>query len=58
MEIGSTRPFDAAAYCGEGWGPRFKTHAEEIGSPWAACGQNSEWMALRSVLLHRGVESG
>ena len=53
MEMGSTGTFGAAAYGGEGWSPRLKTHAEEIGSLWAACGQNSEWMPLRSVLLHR-----
>jgi len=53
MEMGSTGTFGAAAYGGKGWSPRLKTHAEEIGSLWAACGQNSEWMPLRSVLLHR-----
>jgi N-dimethylarginine dimethylaminohydrolase len=53
MEMGSTGTFGAAAYGGEGWSARLKTHAEEIGSLWSACGQNSEWMPLRSVLLHR-----
>jgi N-dimethylarginine dimethylaminohydrolase len=45
--------FDAAAYGGKGWQPRDASTAEEIGHLWGACGQNSEWAPLESVLLHR-----
>lgn len=45
--------FDAAAYGGKGWQPRDASTAEEIGRLWGACGQNSEWTPLKSVLLHR-----
>ncbi len=44
---------DSAAYGGEGWQPRKTTTSEEMGTLWAACGQNSEWGVLKSVLLHR-----
>jgi arginine deiminase len=43
---------NAAAYGGDNWKPRRDTHLEEIGRIWAACGVNSEWSALRKVLLH------
>lgn len=45
--------FGAAAYGGPGWRPRDRTHGEEIGDLWAACGQDSEWAPLEAVLLHR-----
>lgn len=45
--------FDAAAYGGKGWQPRAASTAEEIGRLWSACGQDSEWAPLKSVLLHR-----
>jgi len=45
--------FGTAAYGGAGWAPRGTTHAEEIGALWAACGIDSEWRPLKSVLLRR-----
>lgn len=45
--------FEKAAYGGEGWQQRLTSTREEIGELWAACGQNSEWAPLKSVLLHR-----
>jgi len=48
--------FDSSAYGGDGWSPRTRSHAEEIADIWAPCGVDSEWMPLRSVLLHRPGE--
>lgn len=45
--------FRSSAYGGEGWSPRTRDHAEEVGDIWAPCGIDSEWMLLKSVLLHR-----
>lgn len=42
----------AAAYGGPGWSPRLTSHDQEIGSIWLACGIDSEWKPLKSVLLH------
>jgi len=42
-----------AAFGGPGWSPRRTTLREEIGSIWGPCGIDSEWGALRRVLLHR-----
>ncbi len=42
----------AAAYGGENWSPRTRSHREEIGSLWTASGINSEWGKLKAVLLH------
>jgi len=42
-----------AAYGGAGWQPRAGTLIDEIGSTWCACGSSSEYLPLRSVLLHR-----
>ncbi len=42
----------AAAYGGVGWSPRERTHREEIGALWAACGLDSEYAPLKAVLLH------
>ena len=53
---GSEKPastFGTAAYGGDNWSARVATHRQEIGSLWAPCGIDSEWRALRSVLLHR-----
>jgi arginine deiminase len=47
---GST--FGSAAYGGDNWSPRLATHRQEIGNIWADCGIDSEWRALKSVLLH------
>ena len=44
--------FGSAAYGGENWTPRISTHRDEIGSVWNACGIDSEWRPLKSVLLH------
>ncbi len=41
-----------AAYGGEGWSPRTASHLDDVGTLWAACGINSEWRPLKSVLLH------
>lgn len=45
--------FGMAAYGGQGWSQRQREHSAEIGDLWAACGINSEWAPLRSVLMHR-----
>jgi arginine deiminase len=45
--------FDASAYGGPGWSPRTTSLRQEIGTQWGACGVDSEWSALRAVLLHR-----
>lgn len=45
--------FATAAYGGDNWSARVASHRAEIGSVWADCGIDSEWRALRSVLLHR-----
>ncbi len=42
----------SAAYGGEGWSPRQRSHRREIGSLWADCGVTNEWAQLKSVLLH------
>ncbi len=52
METAMGRSFQAAAYGGEGWLPRQQTHGGELGTHWAACGQDSEYAPLKSVLLH------
>ncbi len=53
----TTRPIHAAAaYGGDGWQPRRRNRLQEIGTLWSACGINSEWGRLRSVLLHRPGE--
>jgi len=44
--------FGSAAYGGDNWSPRDASHAEENGSLWRACGIDSEWRKLESVLLH------
>jgi len=44
--------FGSSAYGGEGWSPRNRTHGEEIGTLWSACGQDSEWAPLKAVMLH------
>ena len=45
--------FGTAAFGGEGWSQRILTHRQEIGSLWAACGLDTEWQTLKSVLVHR-----
>jgi arginine deiminase len=45
--------FGMAAYGGAGWSQRQKSHRDEIGSLWAACGIDSEWAPLEAVLLHQ-----
>jgi arginine deiminase len=42
-----------AAFGGEGWSPRTRSHLQEIGDIWADCGIDSEWKPLQSVLVHR-----
>ncbi len=41
------------AYGGPGWQARTTTSRDELGSIWASCGLDSEWLPLKSVLLHR-----
>ena len=48
----SSNTFGTAAYGGENWSPREQSHADEIGGIWDACGIDSEWRPLKSVLLH------
>ncbi len=45
--------FGTSAYGGEGWSPRVRHHAEELGTLWAGHRVSSEWQALTAVLLHR-----
>lgn len=45
--------FNMAAYGGEGWVPRLRSHKAEIGCVWASCGVENEWSVLRAVLMHR-----
>jgi N-dimethylarginine dimethylaminohydrolase len=45
--------FDTAAFGGEGWSPRIRSHAMEIGDIWTGCGLDSEWKPLKTVLVHR-----
>ncbi|RLA31266.1 MAG: hypothetical protein DRR15_13490 [Gammaproteobacteria bacterium] len=48
----SSSSFGTAAYGGDNWSPRLDTHQQELGKLWANCGIDSEWRALKSVLLH------
>ncbi|MCP4417472.1 MAG: amidinotransferase [Chloroflexi bacterium] len=48
-----TEPFDVAAYGGEGWSPRTRNLAEEIGDLWGTCGASTEYARLKAVLLYR-----
>ncbi len=48
-----SQPLLHAAYGGPGWQPRKQSISAELGSIWGACGQNSEYMPLKQVLLHR-----
>ena len=48
--------FGTAAYGGEAWQQRTRSHGSEIGGLWADCGIDSEWRPLESVLLHRPGE--
>src|SRR5262245_20382698 len=41
----------AATLGGPGWRPRQRSHAEELGNLWGACGCCSEVGRLRAVLL-------
>jgi N-dimethylarginine dimethylaminohydrolase len=45
--------FGTAAYGGNGWSPRLRTHGQELGDVWADCGIDSEWRPLKTVLVHR-----
>lgn len=57
MKTENARPladsFGTAAYGGDGWSQRTRTHNQEIGDIWTACGIDSEWRPLRQVLIHR-----
>ena len=41
------------AYGGPGWEARARWSRDELGSLWASCGLDSEWLPLKSVLLHK-----
>ncbi len=43
----------SAAYGGDAWAGRSRSHAQELGSLWAECGIDSEWRKLRRVVLYR-----
>ena len=49
--VGPTDSFGTAAYGGDAWSPRLRTHGEDIGPLWAVCGIANEWARLRAVLL-------
>jgi N-dimethylarginine dimethylaminohydrolase len=44
--------FGTAAYGGENWSPRLRTHREEIGDLWVDSGVDSEFGRLRTVVVH------
>ena len=48
----SENSFGSSAYGGRGWQGRDRTHREEIGDLWAPSGIDSEYAALRDVLIH------
>ncbi|MEM7406272.1 MAG: arginine deiminase family protein [Pseudomonadota bacterium] len=45
--------FGTSAYGGDGWSPRTLSVAQELGTVWARCGIDSEWGALKAVVVHR-----
>ena len=53
MTVGYQKSILAATFGGEGWSPRTKTLAQEMGALWGDWGQNLEWAPLKAVLLHR-----
>ena len=42
-----------SAFGGKGWSPRTRSLKEEIGDLWTRCGISSQYMPLKSVLLHK-----
>ena len=48
----NNKRYQASAYGGENWSPRDRSHRDDIGSLWSACGVGSEWRPLKSVILH------
>ena len=48
----TTPNLNAAAYGGDAWSPRTRSHRQEIGDLWASCGLESEFAPLLQVLLH------
>ncbi|MGD9067470.1 MAG: arginine deiminase-related protein [Desulfobacterales bacterium] len=49
--MSNTNSFEAT-FGGEGWSPRTQSLRQELGTHWRACGINSEWAPLKTVLLH------
>jgi len=49
--MSKTNSFEAT-YGGDGWSPRTQSLQQELGTLWRACGINSEWAPLKTVLLH------
>ena len=48
-----TRPHLMSAYGGDGWQPRSRSLAGELGNIWGTGGMCSEWEPVKAVLLHR-----
>ncbi len=42
-----------AAHGGAGWPPRVTSLRQEIGTIWGACGVQTEWSPLKTILMHR-----
>ena len=49
--MSKTNSFEAT-FGGDGWSPRTLSLQQELGTHWRACGINSEWAPLKTVLLH------
>jgi N-dimethylarginine dimethylaminohydrolase len=49
--MSNTNSFEAT-FGGDGWSPRTLSLQQELGTHWRACGINSEWAPLKTVLLH------
>lgn len=52
IETTARSSFGTAAYGGAGWVPRQLPHAGEIGTLWGPHRIDSEWRALKAVLVH------
>jgi arginine deiminase len=49
--MSNTNSFETT-YGGDGWSPRTLSLQQELGTLWRACGINSEWAPLKTVLIH------
>ena len=41
--------FQTAAFGGDAWQPRERSHREDIGKLWAACAVDNEWADLQRL---------